>query len=487
MTVRENIIETIRQFDTKKLSQLLDENKTYADVPKKAFIEKLDSRLAILRKHYEDNAFKEVIEGQCNICVKGCFGCTFLSDSGNYIDMVFEGTEDEVTDIYSCTDFSVNDKRKVHELFLHFMDDEKIGFEPDVDFLIKEQKIEHGMLDLDGLKGRVVSLDELEDWHNAHDIIEHDIFSKKDYKAFELFESYVFDIGYLVDKKKDISQVEKGFLEYENSNKSDRDLIVWTHRNSNPHLLIEDYMFTYKQDGAIIVTINRIDNLYIDFTSCRKVLEFQNLMNKVRDYLDGKFKPGKEYFERNKYIDYSLSAYLHNKGVHLDLAIYMKFEIHKESINHITKHNPKAIQSTLQYIKGLVENNIPLCEETLSEEIIYQNLKGNTFQNKEIVLEFLRKATDYSVERKFHFAICYIDSNPKHIFGSEIGIPSIIYHGLNKVVLLKLEFNDNGKIHFINSQELRWIELPWRNFINVYSYCMREEISRYLESVKDDE
>jgi len=487
MTLRENIIEAIKQLDIKKLNQLLDDNKPYADVPKELFIEKLDSRLALLKTHYNVTSFKEVIEGHCNICVKGCFGCTFLSDSGHYIDMVFEGYEDEVTDIYSCTDFSVDDKRKDIELTLYFKDDEKIGFKPDVDFLIKQQKIDNAMSELEALKGRVVSLNELENWHKAHDILEPDIFSKKDYKAFELFESYLFDIGYLLDKKKDISEVEAGFLEYENSNKCDRDLIIWTHRNINPHLLIEDYKFIHKEDGSIIVSINEIDQLYIDFTSCSRVLEFQNLINKVWNYLDEKFKPSEEYFESNNHIDYSLSAYLFSKQVHLDLAIYMKFGLCKESIKHITKHNPKATISTLQYIKGLVQNNIALCEDALSEEITYQNFRSNSFHHKESVLEFLQKATDYSVEKKFHFAICYIDSNPNHIFGSEIGLPSIIYLGINKVVLLKLEFNGNGKIHFINSQELRWIELPWRNFINVYSHSMREEISSYLESVKDDE
>lgn len=90
--------------DWTNVSALLRDHITYQDVSKEHFLNCLSEAVDSLSNYGFDEL--ELIEGKCNGCYAGCFGYTILNpETRNYIDLVFEGDEELIADIYECTLF----------------------------------------------------------------------------------------------------------------------------------------------------------------------------------------------------------------------------------------------------------------------------------------------------------------------------------------------------------------------------------------------
>lgn len=112
------IIYYIAQMDIEMLSACLEGDKTYQDLPKFMFLHKLS-------KAFEkfENAGDKVLsthKGVCGSCTKGCDGLTFLGKQGEYIDLLFVVANQEIKDIYECSNL-VNLKkvnRKLNRVYI---------------------------------------------------------------------------------------------------------------------------------------------------------------------------------------------------------------------------------------------------------------------------------------------------------------------------------------------------------------------------------
>ena len=141
---KELIIESFEKMDLNMLEVLLDENNSYQEATKEVFLNKIEEIFTKLKTKGDTRL--DSYKGFCNsdeCCNKGCKGFSFVGNiSKNHIDLIFEESDDDVNDVYSCSDFETFDKslKKGNTINIIIMQDEEANFIPDVEYLIEVQK-----------------------------------------------------------------------------------------------------------------------------------------------------------------------------------------------------------------------------------------------------------------------------------------------------------------------------------------------------------
>lgn len=114
-TQADAVLYFLRKLDVDMVNELLDEDKTYAELKKSVFI----SKLGIALDKFIEAGDESLIQypGKCGSeeCINsGCPGYTFLGNrSGLYLDLIVIEEEGRVIDIYDCTHLeAVTPKRK---------------------------------------------------------------------------------------------------------------------------------------------------------------------------------------------------------------------------------------------------------------------------------------------------------------------------------------------------------------------------------------
>lgn len=322
MTNKQIIINAIKEMDIIKLYELLDDERSYMDVSKTLFLEKLKTQFDNCKKN-EVTSFEKLTSGVCDSCNKGCKAYRFITNDNQTLDLFFEEENDEVTDIYLCNKLDVNDKiTPNYQIHFDFYEDEKVAFIPSIDFLINKQKIESALNEFHQFKNNIVSIEDIRFWKMKHAELlnEFDInpFRKK-YLEFKNFEEVIWPINSIVkllDKKQFAVQALSELEAVEN----EEELVYWLFTYKRSHL--SNYSFkrlkNWEQNGFI--TFEDYPSITIDCSSCLESLKFSFLYYKYHDELIEKYNPTKEHFEKsNGGIIYSLENHLRIHGIYLDI------------------------------------------------------------------------------------------------------------------------------------------------------------------------
>ena len=165
MTKKEAIIKYISEMNIHMLSLLLDDDKSYMDVPKDTFIEKLDSKFNILNSQ-GIHEFSRVLKGYCGgDCNNGCGGYTFVTTDNQVLDLIVEEEHGEIKDLYTCSKFiseeEIADKSKI---YLSFSDDVKSDYTPTLSHQALHQQIEVFFNEFDTFKNDVTDIEGFCNW-----------------------------------------------------------------------------------------------------------------------------------------------------------------------------------------------------------------------------------------------------------------------------------------------------------------------------------
>lgn len=94
----------IEKMDIEMIDAFLDNDKTYQDFKKEVFISRLQQAFEEF-KSFGDTHLNS-IEGSCNRCDKTKTGFTFIgNNSNNYMDIIFDTTDNKIEDLYQCVEF----------------------------------------------------------------------------------------------------------------------------------------------------------------------------------------------------------------------------------------------------------------------------------------------------------------------------------------------------------------------------------------------
>ena len=151
MWKKNKILTAFENLDADGLDRLLDDRKTYQDVPKSIFIEKYREYFQELREDESLVCDFKAYPGKCNGCSKGKTGYSFVNSEGTcFGQLVFTEEEDDFSDIYFCNKFLSSCDEIVHYYDGPiFYDDEKIGYQLSFEQLLDKEFCLRGIQEIE--------------------------------------------------------------------------------------------------------------------------------------------------------------------------------------------------------------------------------------------------------------------------------------------------------------------------------------------------
>lgn len=93
--IQEEFTDSFKQLNFKGIKKLLEHN------PRWFYLDLIEENFKTLKLNGISSL--EVYKGNCEGCRKGCKGFTFIDEnSGNYIDLILENNESEISFINEC-------------------------------------------------------------------------------------------------------------------------------------------------------------------------------------------------------------------------------------------------------------------------------------------------------------------------------------------------------------------------------------------------
>ncbi len=213
-TKKELIIQAFENLDAEMLDILLDDDKSYQDVPKQIFVDALKKQFAEIRT-YDDTKFDfKSYKGQCDFCQKGKSGYSFVNSEGQcYMSLVFEEDDDNFTDIYSCGSF-MTEGIEIENTWVgvSFFEEEKTDFKYSPEILSEEEKCLRGVGEIKSEleENGILSSDFYVYWYEKYEYLDpiKRLFEKKSYKYTEEIGHYLFVVRSVVTdfKKNDLAK-----------------------------------------------------------------------------------------------------------------------------------------------------------------------------------------------------------------------------------------------------------------------------------------
>lgn len=327
MLIKEKITQAIKDFDIVSLTELLDDDKSYQDVHKKLFLQKLEKKFK-QAKCDDCHSFDDVFFGICESCNKGSEGMTFLSNSGYYLDLFIESKDGEtVDDIYVCNKLTnFMDLEKSMDLGFSFYKDEHLLFKPSTEYiLIKGQ---YGLLNMESKEiESPILYDELVTWYSNYDYLSNKIhqlgpFASFDYKLYSSAFNLVSQFDNIFKLKAKAKQATEALINYHLA-KTEREQLIWFYENQNNHYGTTYFELSqnWREDSLVIYNSDTL-KIEIDISGYDYVMDYFEKIDTFYNGIMEKYKPLPEHFEQSETgsIQCSLESHLllHNK--HIDIV-----------------------------------------------------------------------------------------------------------------------------------------------------------------------
>lgn len=323
--MKKQIIHAIKNFDISKLETLLDDKRSYMDVSKSLFLERLEKKFESARKD-RCYSFDEVFFGLCNFCNKGCEGMSFYSNTGYYLDLFMEGEEEEVTDIYVCYNLSnFTGLEKIFDLGPHFCLDEKVLFQPEKEYLFIEKQYESLLQEVEELKP-FIKLDAFMKWYDTYSYLRDfalnlNFSQYSDYKLYKNVSLLIKDLEGIVNLKiKSDSAIESLLSGHEAT--TEREQLIWLFKNKTD--LYGAYNFIVPEDMSINSSVfykSKHLEIDIDISGYEYVMDYFFKLDTCYYHMREKYRPLPQHFRQSLTVnlDSSLENFLRLHKVHLDI------------------------------------------------------------------------------------------------------------------------------------------------------------------------
>ena len=197
MHQKEAIIQAIKVLDFKLLSQLLDDDKAYMNVPKPLFIETFQNEIA---KYDNLTAYEHVYEGVCGQCHKGGVAYQFVAQNQPSLHLYIEGDNGMVNDLYLCSDLKSSFKTNQETIYFWFYKDDEVDFKPSDHYIQDKLKVDAALNDFYLLTHKQgILITDLVKWRNSHRYIYNNFvnelpFANTRFRAFDKFDQLTHSV-----------------------------------------------------------------------------------------------------------------------------------------------------------------------------------------------------------------------------------------------------------------------------------------------------
>ena len=199
-TKKQQIIKAFENLDADALSNLLDDEKTYQDVPKSLFVGRYREYFDGLKEDASVICDFKAYPGKCEGCSKGKTGYSFVNSEGTcFGEFVFVEDEEDFSDIYVCHDFNSSNEDILDNFNgLTFCDDEKVGYMLTFDELVEKDFCLRALNEIQTelQKNKILPLEFIKEWHKKYNPHYGDlkIFGSKHYSFTLLITNYLGNI-----------------------------------------------------------------------------------------------------------------------------------------------------------------------------------------------------------------------------------------------------------------------------------------------------
>lgn len=234
MTKKDHIIKAITEMNVALLEVILDNNRSYVDVPKEIFLKEFYKKTERL-KNKGFTKFHNVVKGTCQKCYAGCAGYSFLTESMDYLDLLIQEEEEGFIDITQCINLKNQESiAKGKVIFLNFKKDIKSSYIPTSHHLSLQKSIEKAELEFKSFENKIISLETLENWHNKwRELSEVVKYMRLDYHFVASFLSTYFNTQNILTLKTESAIADEALMEWDTFKPSEeRKLIGWLKKYS---------------------------------------------------------------------------------------------------------------------------------------------------------------------------------------------------------------------------------------------------------------
>jgi hypothetical protein len=328
MTHKQKVLSAISEMNINTLRELLPDDRTYMDVNKELFLSSMSDVFLQFRKEGDKSVVSSSGKCRTNCCSdEFCGGYKLEGNySGNFLNLIFLGTEEDITDIFVCNDFigPDHDSSKIN-LAWEYQEDQKEAYQPTADYIILRERIVAAMTSICSGTS-ILTLPVLDTWCARYTSLATDLMDERiQYSFREDFEQvhdlalYVVQIWRQLDTLYDIQQ-EFVVLDMNNELEVLRFLVQHEATFKKVPLAFEREVKRDKWDRSYYLLSEELD-LKVDTNPLCGILEFRRAVEEVyaQKY---DFYAGSDRLEIMKYSENSekltLDQVLTAEGVFLE-------------------------------------------------------------------------------------------------------------------------------------------------------------------------
>ncbi len=283
MSEKLQLIEAFKSLDFELLEKLLDDNRAYMDVPKALFLSRLKQEI----EERGVKSYEQVINGVCDNCNKGCVAYKFKAENLPSLNLFLEEQDGIVTDIYLCNALKVdNPDKDESEIRFYFYEEEKVDFNPSLEYLMDVQKVDQAIADFNKLAAKgLVTVEELVHWQNKLKPLAEKLylglpFIDAGYKAFVHIDSIYSEVSSLVNNYNKNPRAKEALTELKRIKDNDlKSLFKWLNKYEDDYVYSLKKTDNWEKTGFLILETE--PNILVDCSECLDVYLFESEYEKV--------------------------------------------------------------------------------------------------------------------------------------------------------------------------------------------------------------
>jgi hypothetical protein len=332
MTKKETIIKAITEMDIDLFDICLDNDKAYMEVSKELFIQTLSNKFENLKKQGVTK-FEKASKGTCNKCYKGCSGYTFLTKNNDYLDLLFKEENNEVVDLFRCSDFK-NEENLVKKncIYFRFKKDESKNYNPSSHIATLQKQVEIAVKEFEEFENKITDIEEFVFWFQDNKKLHNSV---KDlhwnYNFVWSFLSIYVTIENFNELTKNHNSAKKALAKFDNS--SEKSMIDWLIKYEKSNLRFtsgyektenweKTNLILFKNGETFFETggeINLYNNVLVDIKEYKESIQFSDLFSKHYWEYEKKYAPTKELFEVYGDFEIEISEYLSARNLYPEI------------------------------------------------------------------------------------------------------------------------------------------------------------------------
>lgn len=285
MSNQKLIINAIVDMNLDMLDLLLVSSNSYMDVPKGVFLKELSNKFERLNKQ-GITAFNKVSKGTCQKCYAGYCGYTFLTKNNDYLDLLIEEKNNNITDITQCTSFKNEEEiTKEKNIFLCFKKDIKTSYIPTSLHLSQQKGIKQAELEFEKFQNHIIDLEIIENWKNKWSELFHSVkYMNLDYSFVSSFLSTYYSTQSILSIKKDNPLAGKALTEFNNFEISEQKKIInWLlkYKENQVYTASSSYSKTENWDKTNFIIFKNREDIFND-----GLKYYDNIIIDIKGYLN---------------------------------------------------------------------------------------------------------------------------------------------------------------------------------------------------------